>query len=169
MTKFLMVLVLLGSPVLALASDQYREFSGFVRIDSGEAKRFILNVNLDLRVDRHGDPEIRDHGFNNYMVTGTVIEDSVRCPFEALLAQGSEEMGPRTTAQVFQSGADRTLSITLCSGLKMSMGSTRALLMDQTSKMDLYAPGLKQKIGQGTLSSGGIKTVPTPSMDDYRD
>lgn len=151
------------SQVTQIPGEHYREFNADFSVSNGEAKSFSLQANLDLRVDRFGEPEIPSHGFYNYVVTGTVLESGRRCDFEALLTQGRGEA--ESTSVLLKSGKDRPSVIKLCSGLSVSIMSTRSLLLDANLKAELYSPGLTKSIGSGTLLNAGLKTVPAPDLD----
>lgn len=153
------------SQVTHVPGAQYREFSAELLASNGETKSFTLQANTDLRVDRFGEPEIPSHGFYNYMVTGSIFESGKRCDFEALLAQGRGEA--ESTASLIKSGRDRPSVIKLCSGLQLSLPSTRALLLDSSFKAELISPGLSRSIGSGTMVNSGLKTVPMPDLDPH--
>jgi hypothetical protein len=72
-----------------------------------------------------------------------------------------------STADILKSNTDRAGSVKLCSGLSIEIGSLRSLLTDSSLMIGLKAPGLVKKIGTGTLTSNGLKTV--PEWEPYED
>lgn len=153
-----------NAQVTNVPGAKYREFVANINIASGEVKNVLVQVNTDLRVDRFGDPEIPSHGFFNYTVTGSVVEGEQTCAFEELLTQGDAQQ--ESLDSILKSHRDRSGSIKLCSGLSIETVSIRSLLVDSALMIGLKAPGLSKKIGTGSITSSGLKTVPTPSYDD---
>lgn len=151
--------------VTNVPGKQYREYEANLTASNGESKGLILQVNTELRVDTYGDPEIPSHGFYNYSVTGSIVEGSQTCAFEALLTQGKLKL--ETDAEIMKSLRDRSAQIKLCSGLILELASVRTLLVDASLMVGLKTPGLEKRIGTGTITSNGLKTIPEPSYDDY--
>jgi len=175
MKTFVMFGLLMASGLISSANAQvsstpgakYREFD--VRLNAGcgaESKTVKLEVNADVRVDRHGEPEIEAHGHYDYMVTGSVLESGDRCKFELLLTQDNGEA--KSTEEILKSGADRSGSLKLCSGLRLSISSVRALLGDAMVLVGLTTPGLTKPIGNGIMTTTGVKVVPEPTPWDDR-
>ena len=161
--KRILVLSLAWIPSFALAqvSTQagapYREFQASLSLCSGETKAVILQVNPELRVDRNGDPEIPNHGFHDYVVTGSILENGKSCAFEALLTQADGEAV--NTRQILEMNTDRPYGIHLCSGLVLSTSSLRSLLIGADSKSELRASGIEKALGSGEIRFTGMKTV----------
>jgi hypothetical protein len=158
---FLLVGLLFVNPAQAQlsqrAGDTYRVFQSTFNLFTGEQKSATLKVNSTLRVDRHGDPEIESHGFNDYVITGIVEEAGKTCNFELLLTQANGEA--INTAQVLASNTDRSGGIKLCSGLILGITSFRALLVGSDTAANLRTPGLANPIGTSTLKFLELKTV----------
>ncbi len=161
--KKILFLSLAALPSLALAqvSTQtgatYREFQASISLCSGETKTVTLQVNPELRVDRNGDPEIPYHGFHDYVVTGSILENGKSCDFEALLTQADGTAV--NTRQILDMNTDRAYGIRLCSGLILSTSSLRSLLTGTNSKSELRAPGIEKAIGTGEIQYKGMQTI----------
>lgn len=162
MKRFLVLsLAVLPSLVMAQVNTQsgatYREFQASIALCSGETKAVTLQVNPELRVDRNGDPEIPNHGFHDYVVTGSILENGKSCAFEALLTQADGKA--MNTRQILDMNTDRPHGIRLCSGLLLSTSSLRSLLVGTNSKSELRAYGIEKALGTGEIRFSGIKTI----------
>jgi hypothetical protein len=151
--------------VTSVPGQKFREFDINITVASGEVKSALLQVNTALLVNALGEPEIPNHGHYDYFINGSVVEGEKRCNFEVLLTQ--TKLKQESTADILKSNTDRAGSVKLCSGLSIEIGSLRSLLTDSSLMIGLKAPGLVKKIGTGTLTSNGLKTV--PEWEPYED
>lgn len=161
MTPLLLIAIALNAPAVhAESSTETRNFRSYlleIRAMSGELKNSELQVNPDLKTSRIGDPEIPGHGHYNYSVTGTVVESGRSCRFELLLSQGKG--AEQNNRQILDSGIDRGGELSLCSGLKLDLGSVRGLLTADTLPLVVRTQGLSQPIGKGTATFQGLRTL----------
>ena len=171
MNKLILVLTVLASGMTSayagngtLAAGSQLEYSTTFELSTGEKKDVLIRVNPTLNVVSHGDPEIPSHGFYNYEVKGTVIENGTNCAFTVLLFQ---ENGPvQSTEQVLAAGIDRSEHLQLCSKLVLKITSVRALLNQTDGAVSLFAPGLKLPLAKSTLHFSRIYQEPASSSRD---
>jgi len=152
--------------VSSVLGDHYREFTAKIALTSGSLKKISLQVNREVLVSSFGDADIPDHGFYNYNVTGSVIENGKTCSFEVLLTQGNGVI--RDSDMIVKSGADREDSFKLCSGGTLTVKSVRALLIGGSTLAELHAGGVSKDEGQGVINFERMHEV-TPPADEPDD
>jgi hypothetical protein len=146
------------------AADSQLEYSTTFEIATGEKKTLLIRVNPTLNVVSHGDPEIPSHGFYNYEIQGSLIENGTNCPFSALLFQ--ENGAAKSTEQVLAAGIDRSGSFQTCSKLTLKLASLRTLLNQSGGAISLFAPGLSLPLAKSTLSFTRMYQEPKSSGSD---
>jgi hypothetical protein len=146
------------------AAGSQLEYSTTFELGTGEKKTLLIRVNPTLNVVSHGDAEIPSHGFYNYEVQGSVIENGTACPFTLLLFQ--ENGAVRSTEAVLAAGIDRSGSLQTCSKLTLKLASLRALLNQTEGAISLYASGLNLPLAKSTLHFTRIYQEPVSSGND---
>lgn len=160
MKNLILLSILLGSTsafaqVTTKVGAQYREFTVSVKMTTGTQKGASLQVNTGLKRRCYGNLDIPQQGYCDYVVTGTVVDDSKTCNFEVLRTQ--TDLKHPANDPALRNRRDRSGTIMLCSGLRMEVSSIDALLSDaSTSATVSYAD---EQVGEATISSTGLKTV----------
>ncbi|NDG84241.1 MAG: hypothetical protein EBX52_04285 [Proteobacteria bacterium] len=154
---------LLSLSTLARAESRL-EYSADFEISTGEKKSLTLRISPILSISGHGEPEIPSHGFYDYEVQGTVIENGTSCPFSVLLFQ---QNGPKmSTEQVLSGGIDRSETFQTCSKLSVKIASVRALLNRADSTVSLFASGLRLPLAKATLHFTRVYQEPVSTSSD---